>query len=49
MEFIHQYSMVVLTTRITASSGMAPVFTDTTVTSADMSSLLAVVMQSGRL
>jgi len=49
VELIHQYSVMVLTTCITASSRMAPVFTDTTVTSADMSSLLTVVMQSGRL
>lgn len=46
---IHQDSVVVLTTSITTTTGMAPVLTDTTVTSTHVSSLLSVVVQPGRL
>jgi hypothetical protein len=49
VKLIHQDSVVVLTTSVTATTGMAPVLANTTVTGTDVSSFLAVVVQSGRL
>ena len=49
MVLIHQDSVVVLTTSVTTASGVTSVLTDTTVTSTDVSSLLSVVVKSGRL
>lgn len=49
VELIHQDSVVVLTTSVTTTSGMAPVLTDTTVTGTHVSSFLSVVVKSGRL
>merc|ERR1719431_1901099 len=48
MVFIHQGSMVMLTTSFSTATGMFTVFTDTTVTSTDMSSLFTVLSESGR-
>merc|ERR1712212_522959 len=47
MVFTKQCSVVMLTTSITTTAGMLTVFTDTAVTSTFMSSLLAVLMESG--
>lgn len=49
MELIHQDSVVVLTSSITTTSGVSSVLADTTVTSANVSSLLSVVVKSGGL
>lgn len=49
MELIHQDSVVVLTSSITTTTGVSSVLADTTVTSANVSSLLSVVVKSGRL
>merc|ERR1712168_1353484 len=47
MVFIEQGSVVMLATSITTTTGMFSVFTDATVTSTDVSSLLAVLTESG--
>lgn len=46
VELVHQDSVVVLTTSITATSGMLSVFSDTTMTRANVSSLLPVFAQT---
>merc|ERR1719487_229263 len=47
VELIEVDSMVVLATGVTATTRVAPVLADTTVTSAHVASLLSVVVQSG--
>lgn len=49
VELIHEDSVVVLATSVTTTTRVASVLADTTVTSAHVSSLLSVVVQSGRL
>ena len=49
MVFIHQDSVVMLTTSVTTTSGVGSVFAHSSVTSRDMASLLSVVVQSGWL
>ena len=46
--FIHQGTVVVLTSSITTTSRVATVLSDTTVSSGDVSSLLPVLVESGR-
>jgi hypothetical protein len=47
VEFIHVDTVVVLTSSITATTGVFAVFADTTVTGGDVASLLAVFGKSG--
>lgn len=49
MVLIHKNTVMVLTSSITTTSWMLSVLSNTTVTSGDVSSLLSVVVQSGRL
>ena len=49
MELIHENSVVVLATGITTTTRVSSVFTNATVTGANVASLLPVVVQSGRL
>ena len=46
--FIHKNSVVVLSSGVTSTTGMLSVLSDTSVTGGDVSSLLAVLMGSGR-
>merc|ERR1712212_625020 len=48
MVFVEQGTVMMLTTSFTTSTGMFTMFTDTTVASTDVSSLLAVLAESGR-
>lgn len=49
VEFIHQDSVMVLTTGVTAATGVSSVLSDTAVTSGDVAAFLAVLVQTGRL
>ena len=49
MVLIHQDSVMVLTTGITSTTRVSSVLANTTMTSTNVSSLLSVVVQSGRL
>lgn len=49
MELIHQDSVVVLTTSVTTTTGVASVLADTAVTSGDVAAFLTVLVQMGRL
>ena len=49
VELVHPDTMVVLTTGVTATAGVASVLADTSVTGTDVSALLAVLRESGRL
>lgn len=49
MVLVHQDTVVVLTTGITTTTGVGSVLTNTAVTGANVSSLLSVVVKSGRL
>ena len=49
VEFIHQNSVVVLTTGITTTTGVASVLAHTAVTSGDVATFLAVLVKVGRL
>jgi hypothetical protein len=49
VELIEKDSVVVLATSVTATTRVAPVLADTTVTGTHVSSLLSVVVQPGRL
>ncbi len=49
VEFIHQNSVVMLTTGISSSTGSTSVLADTTVTSRNVTPFLSVLVQSGRL
>jgi len=46
--FVHKNSVVMLSSGITATTGMLSVLSDTSVTGGDVSSLLSVLAQSGR-
>ena len=46
---IHEESVVVLTTGVTSTTGMLSVLSYTTVTAGDVTTLLSILMQSGRL
>merc|ERR1712212_1282004 len=48
MVFVEQGTVMMLTTSFTTSTGMFTMFTNTTVASTDVSSLLAVLAESGR-
>merc|ERR1712168_1068780 len=48
MVFVEQGTVMMLTTSLTTSTGMFTMFTNTTVASTDVSSLLAVLSESGR-
>jgi hypothetical protein len=48
VELIHEDAVMVLTTSVTTSTGVGSVLTNTTVTGTDVSSLLPVVVKSGR-
>ena len=46
--FIHKNSVVVLSSGVTATTGMLSVLSDTSVTGGDVSSLLSILMRAGR-
>jgi hypothetical protein len=46
--FIHENSVVVLSSGVTATTGVLSVLSDTSVTGRDVSSLFSVLMASGR-
>lgn len=48
MVLIHHNSVMVLSTRVTATTGMLTVLSDTTVTGGNVSSLLAILVKAGR-
>jgi len=49
MVLVHHDSVMVGTTGVTTTTGMTTVLTNTTVTSGDVTALLSVVVESGRL
>ena len=47
--FVHQDSVVMLTTGITTTTRMASVFSNTTMACGDVAALLAILVETGRL